>query len=95
MQIYQDKGLHNLQLLQLGIDALNGQTHHIVVAAIEARNAYITYPLLNAIGSCLVEGAIGGDVMMDLVISKLLEGDISSGEIILEFVSTTYPIWKL
>ena len=45
----------------------------------KARNADITYPLLDAVGTCLVEGTVGGDVMLNLGIGELLEGDIGGG----------------
>ena len=65
-----------LEVLQLGIDALHRQPHNIIIAAIEARNTDISYPLLNAIGSSLVEGVVGFYIMTYLIIGELLEGDI-------------------
>jgi hypothetical protein len=65
-----------LEVLQLGIDALHRQPHNIIIAAIEARNTDISYPLLNAIGSSLVEGVVGFYIMMYLIIGEQLEGDI-------------------
>lgn len=65
-----------LEVLQLGIDALHRQTHNIIVAAVKARNTDISYPLLNAIGSSLVEGVVGFYIMTYLIIGELLEGDI-------------------
>ena len=65
-----------LEVLQLGIDALHRQAHNIIIAAIEARNTDISYPLLNAIGSSLVEGVVGFYIMMYLIIGEQLEGDI-------------------
>ena len=59
------------------VDALNGEAHDVEVTAIEGRHADIAYPLLNAIGTSLVEGTVMGDVIVDLVVREGLEGDIS------------------
>ena len=74
--------LHNgmiggkLKTLQLGVDALYGQAHDIVIAAVKTCDTNIAYPLLNAVGAGLVEGAIMLDIMLYLGIAELLEGDV-------------------
>ena len=42
--------MHNLQLLQLGVDALDGEAHHIVVAAIKTVNDYYSGIIINPDG---------------------------------------------
>ena len=69
--------MHNLQLLQLGVDALDGEAHHIVVAAIEAGDADIAYPLLNAVGAGLVEGAIGLSLLLGYKLSHIAYGNVA------------------
>ena len=60
-------------MLQLLIDTLNGQAHHVIVAAVKPRAADVAYPLLNAVGASFVEGSVTADVETDFLVAKLLE----------------------
>ena len=58
------------------VDPLDGQSHDVEVAAVELCHTDIAYPLLDAVGTCLVEGTVMGDVIVDFVVAQLLEGDV-------------------
>ena len=58
------------------VDSLYWQAHHIVIAAVKPSHADIADPLLNTIGTSLIERTITVHVVMDLFISQCFEGDI-------------------
>ena len=59
-----------VDLLKCFIDALYGETHHVVVTAVKTCDADVAYPFLNAVSASLVEGLIVGDVIVDLVVGE-------------------------
>lgn len=63
--------------LQLGIDALYGQPHHIEITALQRCDTDIAYPFLNAIGPGLVEGLVAVYVVADFLLRKGFEGDMA------------------
>ncbi len=65
-------------LFQLGIEALYGQAHDVEVGTFDALYADVAYPLLYAVGTCLVHGAVVGDVVAYLVVGEGGEGDIAT-----------------
>ncbi len=56
------------------VEALDGQAHDVEVGAFEARDADVTNPLLNAIGSSLVKGTVVSDVIVDFVVGEFGKG---------------------
>ena len=58
------------------VDALDGQSHDVEVAAVELRDADIAYPLLDAVGAGFIEGTVMGDIIVDFVVRERLEGDV-------------------
>ena len=49
---------------QLFVNALHGQPHHIKIAAIDGGYTDISYPFLNAVGTRLIKGFEGADVVI-------------------------------
>ena len=62
------------ELEYLFVYALYWQPHDIEETAFERSDTYETYPLLDAIGTGLVQGAIGSHIVIDFLLGKLLEG---------------------
>ena len=65
-----------VNLLECFVDALYGEAHHVVVTAVKSCDADIAYPFLNAVGASLIEGLVFCDVIVDLIVGELLEGDV-------------------
>ncbi len=68
--------IHCLERAEGFVDALDGETHDVEVAAVELRHADIAYPLLDAVGAGFVEGTVMGYVIVDFVVRERLEGDV-------------------
>ena len=67
------------EFLQFSIKPLHGKSHDIEITALYAFHPDETYPLLNAIGPCLVSRVIVGDIMDDLLLRERGEGDMADG----------------
>ena len=63
---------------QFLIYTLHREPHNIIVAAVERRHTYISYPLLDAIGACLVKGFVLVYIMFDFSVRQLFECNIRS-----------------
>ena len=61
------------------VQALDGQAHHVEVAALDAFYGYHTYPFLYAVGACFVQWAVVGDVVGDFGFGEWGEGDAGGG----------------
>ena len=58
------------------VDALDGETHDVEVAAMKGSDTNIAYPLLDTVGAGLIEGTVMGDIIVDFVVRERLEGDV-------------------
>ena len=65
-------------ILYFLVEPLNRQPHDVEIATLDACNTDVAYPLLNTISPSLVERLEMGDVIVDLLIRELLEGNIRS-----------------
>ena len=60
------------------IEALHRQAHNIVERTMYALNPNIAYPLLHAIGSGFVKGAVAADVVVYFLVGELGESHIGA-----------------
>ena len=67
----------NSELLEFGVEALNGQAHDIEIGAFEACRSNVANPLLNAVGTGLVEGTILRDVVVDFLVGEVGERNMA------------------
>ena len=56
------------------VDALDGEAHDVEVATVKGGDSDVADPLLDAIGTCFVEGLVSVYVITDLVVGEGLEG---------------------
>ena len=69
---------------QFIIYPLYRQPHNIKVAALKTSDADVADPFLNAVGTSFVEWLVFVDVIVNLLVSKLAEGDVgANGEVFL------------
>ena len=57
------------QLTEFAVQPLYGQAHNVVERALDALDADVANPLLDAIRAGLVEGSVGVDVVGDLLLA--------------------------
>ena len=76
--------------LQLGINTLHGQSHHVIVTTVETCTANVAYPLLDTISTSLVKRLVFFYVILYLVLRQLLECDVS-----LQMVTPVTTVWVL
>ena len=55
---------------------MNGEAHDVEIGAVNGGATYITYPLLNAIGTCFVKGFIAVYIITDFFVREVFEGDV-------------------
>ena len=57
------------------MEGVEGEAHDVVVAAVDAADADAADPLLNAVSSCCVEGAVAVDICFYHAVAQSVEGD--------------------
>ena len=60
------------------INEVNGEAHDVEVGAGHAGTSDVTNPFLHAVGAGFVEGTVFGDIMIDLGVGKVGEGDVGA-----------------
>ena len=55
---------------------MDGEAHDVEIRAVNGGASYITYPLLNAIGTCFVKGFIAVYIITDFFVGQVFEGDV-------------------
>ena len=58
------------ELIKLAVEAVQRQTHHVVEATADVAHSHAAYPLLDAIGTRLVERAVVVNIVVDVLIAK-------------------------
>ena len=74
------------EALEGGVDPLDGESDDVVVGAVDAGDAGIADPFLDAVGAGFVEGFERVDVVGNLFVSEIFEPDVGGdGESLLYF----------
>ena len=64
-----------LKIGEVAVEGVEGEAHDVVVAAVDAADAYAANPFLDAVGAGFVEGAVAVDVTRDGFWRESVEGD--------------------